>query len=893
MSILIDFEQLAAGPWDAGEIGGKASGLLRLRSWGFPVPRGAVICASTFRRFIAESGIGDSIAKALSRVEPGMGAGGNPSACAEAGAACQALLLEQQTPAWLLDGIAEYMDAAGPAREGWAVRSSAAQEDMEGNSFAGQYSSFLNLRSAEKAARAAVECWASLYNPCAISYAAERGFALESRAIALVFQRMLCPQKSGVLFTVDPVTGHESRMLIESSWGLGESIVRGTVEPDRFCFDWRTGELVDSTIGRKDHALRGGAAGGVEEVEVQSDDAGAPSLSSEELSRLCSMALEAQKRCGYPADIEWAIEGGTTFFLQCRPETSISSAWIDGEWTTADFKDGGVSSTVCAPFMWALYDFIWERVMPDYILSVRMIDSVEGIRWGRMAYGRPYWNVGIVKDCLERLPGFVERHFDEDLGIEPSYEGMGRISRTGLTSLVRGIRTLLALSRAFRVELAGAAAFRRAALARLAELDAIDHLSMGKEEYYEFFERFIREDYHRSESGYFHLIFNNSNFQSLYRGALRAAGADIVKLLSGLQGLSHLGPTVALWKISRRIRSSAVDASWWREKEPREISTALSGQGDGPAFTDLRAYLSDYRHHSTRELDILVPRVDEDPTMILETLKRLIDLDDSHDPRLHEERQAMVYREELERFLASVARRKRRSLKARIGRMRDFLWWREEFRDLSTRFYYFVRRYALHLGEFLSRDGFIEKVEDIFFLDLETIFSVLEGRASVESVRAAVVSNRAYYESFRNFRCPDELRNGREVIRRASSDAARADRKGSATGIPSMRGLPCSAGSATGAARVVEDIFSAGSIREGDILLTRYTDPGWTPYFSLLAGVATETGGLLSHAAVISREYGIPAVLAVNGLMDAARGAEKAWIDGGQGTITLEGRSSS
>jgi len=895
MRTLVDFEQLAAGPWHAGEIGGKASGLLRLRSWGFPVPPGAVICTSTFRRFLAESGIGDGIAKALSRiVQPGTGDAEKPSACAEAGAACQALLLEQQTPAWLLDDIAEYMEGAGPAQEGWAVRSSAAQEDMEGNSFAGQYSSFLNLRSAEKAARAVVECWASLYNPCAISYAAERGFALESRAIAVVFQRMLCPQKSGVLFTVDPVTGHESRMLIESSWGLGESIVRGTVQPDRFCFDWRTGELVDSTVGRKDHALRGGAGGGVEEVGVESGEAGVPSLSPEELSCLCSMALEAQKRCGYPVDLEWAIEGGTTFFLQCRPETSISSAWIEGEWTTADFKDGGVSSTVCAPFMWALYDFIWERVMPDYILSVRMIDSVEGIRWGRMAYGRPYWNVGIVKDCLERLPGFVEKHFDEDLGIEPSYEGMGRISRKGLTSLIRGIRTLFALSRAFDAELAGAPAFKQAALARLAELDAIDHLSMEKEEYYAFFECFIREDYRRSESGYFHLIFNNSNFQSLYRGAFRTAGADIVKLLSGLQRLSHLGPTIALWKISRGIRSRAADASLWREKEPREISAALSGEGDGPAFADLREYLREHRHHSTRELDILVPRVDEDPTMIVETLKRLIDLDDSHDPRLHEERQAVAYREELERFLASVARRKRRSLKARIERMRDFLWWREEFRDLSTRFYYFARKYALHLGEFLCRDGFIERAEDIFFLDLETIFSVLEGRASVESIRAVVVSNRDYYESFRNFRCPDELRKGREIIRRASSHGARcADHKGSAIGIPSMRGLPCSAGSATGTARVVEDIFSAGSIREGDILLTRYTDPGWTLYFSLLAGVATETGGLLSHAAVISREYGIPAVLAVNGLMDAARGAEKAWIDGGRGTIALEGRSGS
>jgi pyruvate,water dikinase len=896
MGILIDLEQALAHRMDAGEIGGKASGLSRLLSWGFPVPPGAVIGASASRRFLAESGIGDRIERILRGIAGvSKGSQQGPAAYAQAGEACRSLVLEQETPAWLFDGIAEYMERDGAARRGWAVRSSAVQEDMEGHSFAGQYSSFLNVRSVETAARAVVECWASLYNPGAIAYGAERGFALGSRAIAVIVQQMLSPQKSGVLFSVDPVTGHESRMLVESSWGLGESIVRGTVTPDRYLFDWRAGEPVTLTIGRKERVLRNGAAGGVEEFEVQSSEAVVPSLSLEELSRLCSVALEAQKRFGYPVDLEWAIEGNTVFLLQCRPETSINSAWIDGEWTTADFKDGGVSSTACTPFMWALYDFIWERAMPDYLLSVRMIDSVEGICWGRMFYGRPYWNLGIVKDCLERLPGFVERSFDEDLGIDPSYEGSGRVSRKGLPSLLRGIRTLTALSRAFNVELAGAEAFKRAALSRLAELDAIDHRSMGKEEFFRFFRRFITEDYRRSESGYFHLIFNNSNYQSLFRGGLRAAGADVLSLLSGLQGLSHLGPNIALWDISRRVRSSAADTSWWREKEPQTISAALAGSGDGPAFADLHAYLREYRHHSTRELDILVPRVDEDPTMIVETLKRLIELDDSHDPRAHEDGQALAYRKELERLMASVPGWKRRSLKARICRMRDFLWWREEFRDLSTRFYYFVRMYALHLGELFSGDGFLQKAEDVFFLDLEAIFSVLDGRASTEAMRAAVASNRAYYESFRNFASPDELKRGADIIRHASRAAGgriaqcKASPGGSAAGRLFMRGLACSAGRATGPARMVGDIFSAGSIREGDILLTRYTDPGWTPYFGLLAGVATETGGLLSHAAVISREYGIPAVLAVKGLMDAARGAEKAWIDGSEGTISLQG----
>ncbi len=863
MKLIHDFTELLAVPLPPGEIGGKAKGLLELLSWGFPVPPGAVLPAATFRRFVAEQPLLATAAKAGATL---------PELCETR----RRIILDSAVPSWLDAAVRAWLSTVPDAS--WAVRSSAVQEDLPGHSFAGQYSSFLHLTTAEQIGQSILACWASLYNPGAVSYGLERGLSQDSAAMAVILQVMVRADRSGVLFTVDPVGGVDTVMLVEAVHGLGESLVKGLVTPDLYRFDWFAEQEIERRIASKEWAVEGLPSGGVVERQLPPEEAEAPVLAPDEVRQLCGIALDIQRRSGYPVDIEWALQAGVLHILQSRPETSIHVRDLEGEWTTADFKDGGVSSTVCTPFMWSLYDLIWERAMPEYLRSVRMIDSVEGLVWGDMFFGRPYWNVGIIKTCLERLPGFTERHFDEDLGIEPTYADSGRTSRLGLGSLWRALRVVRALSKSFQLELDGCEAFRAAQTSRLRELDRIDPHSMGREAFYAFYRGFIEQDFFRSEYAYFHLIFNNSNYQSLFKGDLQKLGADIILLLSGLQELSHLLPNYRLWEISRLLRASLDARTYWTGTPAGQIATALASGQSGPGFEALRGYIEAFKFHSTRELDIMVPRLDEDPTMAISSLGRLIDLDDSHAPREHTQAQAQAAEGEKQRFLASLPPWKRPAVAAKIDRMRRFLWWREEYRDLSTRHYYFVRKFTLHLAGLLLEEGWLTTVQDVFFLNLEDLCRLLDGSASRAEIKRRVALNRTYYESFRNFKNPDELGRGRDIRLGPMT-------RGADDGV--LSGLGCSPGQAEGPARVMADIFGADRIAQGDILITKYTDPGWTPYFGLIAGVATETGGLLSHAAVISREYGIPAVLAVKGLLAAAAKADHASLDGHSGLVRL------
>jgi pyruvate,water dikinase len=228
-----------------------------------------------------------------------------------------------------------------------------------------------------------------------------------------------------------------------------------------------------------------------------------------------------------------------------------------------------------------------------------------------------------------------------------------------------------------------------------------------------------------------------------------------------------------------------------------------------------------------------------------------------------------------------VPHRKQKQIAARLDQVRFFLWWREELRDISTQVYYFVRKYVLCLSRFFLEDGIIGEPSDIFFLPISDILEIVEGRFDRDEVARRIARNRIYYDSFRNFRNPDEIGSS------FSPHHKGPDRRKKKRDKTLLIGIPCSSGKTIGRIKIIRDIFDAGRLEKRDILITRFTDPGWTPYFSLLSGVATETGGLLSHAAVISREYGIPAVLAVPNLLERLEEGMTVELDGGTGELRI------
>lgn len=857
---------LQTDPQKLPAIGKKAASLIQLTAYGATVPDGAAFSTEALELFLEPltTQQSDFFAGQLSRED------------------WLDLIKQQDLPDELLDQLKAFLTEQPDTH--WAVRSSGIQEDLADASFAGLYSSILNVKGLAAIVEALKTCWASLYSETVQTYAKRQGFQLAQMQMGVVIQRMIPAQKSGVLFTVHPLQGKDTQILIEAVPGLGEALVSGHLTPDSYSYDWKSREIVESHNRVQERCLLAiPEAPFTAWQDLEPAEAERAVLSNAEIAELSQLAVKMQAAYGFPIDIEWCYAEGQFYLLQSRPITQLSYQGIAGEWTTADFKDGGVSSDVCTPLMWSLYDSIWERTMPTYLQKTHLMaaESVDS-QWGDMFFGRPYWNVGAVKAGLKLLPGFVEREFDEDIGVEVSYEGDGHVAPNNLRSLSHGLKVLSALKQSFKQRLAFNPGFARRQRQGLTELAACELGDWNDDRLFKAYENLLLEDYFRCESAYFYHIFDNSNVTTLFKDSFKPYQLKVkyLSLISGLSDLSHLRQNHGLWRLSRLIRGQPAYLEYWQGQSIEQIMADWQQQRPAPLFNKLRAYLQEYGYHSTRELDITVPRFSEDPRFVFESLRSLIKMHDDFDPKQINAKQHHEYLLALEKLLAAAPIYKRSKLAKQMEQVRQFLWWREELRDLSTQMYAEVRRWTLLVAERLVARQDLATAEDIFFLTMHQILDLCQQRLSPDAAAEIIAHERAYYASFRNFSNPNELGE------RYTDSPSKPEVSGQV-----LSGIAGSAGQITGRARVIRDIHDADRLERGDILITRFTDPGWTPKFGMLAGVATETGGQLSHAAVISREYGIPAVLAVKGLTKRVIDGQQITIDGDRGQVILSEES--
>ncbi len=652
-----------------------------------------------------------------------------------------------------------------------AVRSSASAEDGRDTSFAGQFSSFLNLSSANEVEAAVRKCHESLRTPTVIEYCRHNGIAAESLRMQVIVQRMVQPVLAGVAFTVNPTTGAEE-VVIEACEGLADDLLAGR----------------KSALPNTDPLLRKYA------------------------SEIAATAREIHRHFGTPQDIEFAIEDEVFYILQARPITRIGFFAEVGEWTNADFRDGGVSSTVCSPLMWSLYDFIWETTLKSCLREVKLL--TDDFQAARMFFGRPYWNLGAVKQCVAKIPGFVEREFDNDLSVQINYEGDGNCTPLTLRSLFR----VLPIAFGVRSFLKKQAASARTLLE--SDFDKIErqYEPTADDDVDSSFLRLIERDFFATESTYFRTIFALSLAKMDFK--MSFPQADYSSLVAALPPLRHAAPV-------RKMRE-------------------MAERGD----SDVTQLLREFRHQYRLGLDIIQPRWDEDREFVEQLLNNLSG-QEAADPR-------PAYEQARAEAVARVPIWKRRSFNRKLDRLRHFVWLREELRDLSSRMYYLIRRHVLEIAE---RRGI---GDDIFFMTFREIF---------EDDRSAVKPNREIYESYRNFQAPNEI-GGRFQFKPVVCTGA-------------LQGIGASPGTIRGTARVAGTVEDATQIPAGAILVCPFTDPGWTPVLNRVAGVITETGGLLSHTAVICREFGVPAVLGVPSACQRIVDGSSITIDGSAGTVEI------
>jgi phosphohistidine swiveling domain-containing protein len=678
-----------------------------------------------------------------------------------------------------------------------AVRSSGALEDLPNASFAGLYETFLFVRSMDELYKAIHECFESKNSERVRDY-------LETKKIVY--------------------RPEDLKMSV-----LVQKMVDAKVAGVLFTMNPTNGHEEEAYIEYCEGVGERLVSGHVTPTRVSFDWIDESVLSEEvnsegtrldhlTLKELVELGTKIQAYYGKPQDIEWAIDGsGKLFVLQSRPVTSYLPREDRPELTNADFKDGGISARVCTPLMFSAYRNAMQFSMGDYLKKIKLLSSDEGVKWIYSGYGRVYWNAQAVKGALKKIPDFKEEDFDRDLGIQKDYGALGpHRTEVSVASVVGAIPVLMGLNREFEDCLHMIEHFRFSFEKKDKELkEKIQNISqLPESDFYDWLLSVILFQ-NETERKYFRTIYNNSNYQSEFKSLLKKLPAyefgDEVNLMGELHGVSHLDVQSGLHEMHKVAGQFGFDSQQYLIKREE--------------FLDI------HYHHGPAELDLTVSRWGEKKEWVDELVRSFV-------PSTHQDQgHFKATCDRLEKKLSFLTKRKFRSM---LHLSRKFLRVREEMRSYSTRAYYLLRMGIL---EFARRKNLVDL--DVFMLDLDEVKAMAQDRGLT---LPDLAKRHLYYQGYRHVTPPNEF-GGKIMALQA---------KGSSDGL---KGLGCSPGEFIGRARVITDIHQTQNLKKEDILVTLFTDPGWTPVLARVGGVITEVGGLLSHAAVIGREYGIPAIL--------------------------------
>ena len=753
-----------------------------------------------------------------------------------------------------LEAIDDAVLAAGIAAIGGfpvAVRSSGLLEDLVDASFAGQYETFLGVTGVEALRTKIADCRASAKNERVRAYLAKVGKEESAAKVSVLVQRMVDPKLAGVAFTLHPITGREEHALVEMCEGLGEKLVSGHVTPSRIELGLESGDLVSEEVGPENVRL-----------------------SADERRDLATALLAIQAHRHAPQDVEFAIDkDGVLYLLQTRAITKVAYRTDVDELTNADFKDGGISARVCTPLMYSLYRNAVQSSFQQYFESLKLISPGEDLRWISMYYGRGYWNASAVKRALSKVPGFDEESFDRDLGIQKSYGAKGPLKvPTNVRTILGAVPVAFALDASYKRQLGVVAEFKTTfPVEHQRWLGSTKRFaSTADATFFEDLERVFFGLHARTEQAYFTTIYNNSNAQSDFKSFVakmdRATGREtrITDLLGGLDNVHHMDVQRGMVGLYHVAKADGIDSD--------AFARALGG------------FVLEHGEHGDAELDLTVPRWSEAPERVRVYVESMLACGappkNPDDTVRDQQKRFEAEREAITGSYASGflhAFRFASGFEKHLGRVRTYLSAREQMRKYSTQTYAVVRAYTLEAGRRLHGLGkFPASHDDVFMLEVEEVLALAQGKLGAAEAASRIAFRRKMYDGYRDFLPPNEL--GRGVIARDEGSYV----EGSA-----LVGLGCSAGVVEGVVRVILSLDEVDQLREGDVLVTRFTDPGWTPALGLVAAVITEVGGLLSHAAVIGREYGIPAVLNLPGATKKLRTGQRVRVDGSTGRVEV------
>ncbi len=873
---------------DLSSAGGKGLNLCLLTRAGFPVPPGFILSTAAYDDYVRGNQLDQVISHALQNL-----AVENPNALEEASRTIRDRFAAGRLSEEITRSIQTISDALD--REPVAVRSSATAEDLPGHSFAGQQDTYLNVIGQDSIAQAVIDCWSSLWTARAIGYRARSGLDQDHLSLAVIVQRMVPSESSGVLFTANPLTGKRDELVIDAVFGLGEALVSGQVEPDQYLIDTQ-GQLLHLTLGRKATLIRSADGGGTQTLAQEAADRQV--LSEMQISELARLGGLAAELFSSPQDIEWAIQGEELWLLQSRPITTLFP--------------------------------LPEGMPPEPLRVMLSFGAVQGLLDPMTPLGRDAIRSVFVGGAelfgyhftLEKVPTLLEA--GDRLWVDASgllKTGLGRKLMTGALAYIepgagQGLAELLKEGSLPAPQRVRPAIFRYLLKTVLPLLPRVfrtlRHPESERDRLLDHMESWLAKLQTRIQSAespvqlltlvrrtasdafYFLLpqfvprfAVGMASYNLLTKLAARLPDENIDTrvMMRGLPDNVTTAMDLGLWKVSQDIRGDQESLALFLAAAPKELAEEyLSSRLPKVAQAALAGFLEGYGVRGLGEIDLGRRRWQDDPTPLLQALQSYLQIDDpTLAPDAVFERGRAAAEAEILRLVEALKKTKGGWLKSRLARqaarrMRVLVGLRETPKFTIVRFFALLRQALLVYGQEWIDQGLIDRADDVFFLRLAELDALAAGES--RDWKELVQARR---QSF-----------ARESQRAQIPRLLLSDGRAFYGGIPSetesgqgdLAGSPVSPGVVEGRVRVVLDPHQAG-LQPGEILVCPGTDPSWTPLFLAAGGLVMEVGGMMTHGAVVALEYGIPAVVGIHQVTSRLQTGQRIRVDGSTGQISV------
>jgi pyruvate,water dikinase len=889
--------------------GGKGSSLARLARAGFAVPPGFVVTTAAYDTFIEVNDLQPRIDAALESLDHA-----DPEQVERVAAGIREEITSAGIPAELAGTILESYAAIGTVQnpEYVAVRSSGTAEDLAEASFAGQHDSYLDIRGADAVLDAVRRCWASLWTARATAYRRQKGFDHSAVRLAVVVQRMVEADVSGVMFTANPMTTAVDEIVINAAWGLGEGIVSGVLTPDQFTLQREDLRVKETALGSKAVTVvrDPDRAHGVVHREVPAAERDRACLTGAQLTALGELGRRVQEYYGdFPQDIEWAFAGDELYLLQSRDVTGVEFSWDEDLEDYVDLDripDDAILSRAFSDAVWTgritplFYSLRGEVFTRQHVISEEMWGVPEAAKERMWKYhkGEAYYNSRIeYLNHTTLLPKFLRNPAALMQWSPPAwYEAAGKEPENlwGWLKALARIRVQDPANGHLRWYTDGYRQLEERKRQALG-LEPEQIRGLSDKELVRYVDKTValqKEWVEDLWTGFFLHVPNMTAaflwmLSNWYTGTNPMVFSD---LITGLpKPTITLKENIEMWGLAERIRASDELMRLFKDNQDAAFFEACEGSADGREFlAAYREFLVEFGHRGHADRDIWYARRSEDPGIDYRTFS--VYLSSDGEPPGAAEHKLIAQREAAtEEVLESIRRLPFGSVKAELFKavheyLLRFFVYRDDERHHTDRHTFAKKRACAEVGRRLVERGVLERDDDFYYLSKNELLELFRGGNATRLVKAKIEARRRNCERYRTEWTPPMYIRGNGTVAHDVNDTAVPTGGQAEDGV--LRGVGTSRGTVVGTARIVPTQADLGRVQKGDILVTFSTDPGWTTVFLVLSGLVLETGGMLAHGSCISREYGIPAVQ-VNDAMSLIEDGSTIEVNGDTGEVRV------